>query len=299
MSDHSHHHHGHHHHHHHHDASGKRLLQTFFINIFITVVEIIGGILSGSLSLLSDALHNAGDALSVMLSYIAFRLSKKSSSPAKTFGYKRIEILAALFNSVLLIVILVFLFYEAFQRFSHPQDVKTGIMSGVALAGALANGLSVLLLKDHSEKNINVKSTYLHQLGDTLSSFAVVIGGILIYFFHITWIDPLLTILIGIYILKETYDLLMQAVNILMQSAPTSVDLSQVETELKAIPSVKGIHDIHVWSLNDRENYFDCHIEVMDNMPMHETDNLRKQIDGLLKSKFDIQHTVIQIEVKC
>jgi cobalt-zinc-cadmium efflux system protein len=296
MSDRSHHHH---HHHHNHEGSGKRLLQTFFINIFITVVEIIGGILSGSLSLLSDALHNAGDALSVMLSYIAFRLSKKSTSPAKTFGYKRIEILAVLFNTVLLIVILVYLFYEVFQRFSHPAEVKTGIMAGVALAAVLANGLSVLLLKGNAEENINVKSTYLHQLGDTLSSFAVVIGGILIYFFQVVWIDPLLTILIGIYILKETYDLLMQAVNILMQAAPTTVDLSLVETELKAITSVKGIHDIHVWSLNDRENYFDCHIEVMDNMPMHETDNLRKQIDNVLKSKFDIQHTVIQIEYKC
>lgn len=281
------------------ETSGTNLLKTFFINLFITAVELIGGLLSGSLALLSDAVHNGGDAVSTLLAYIAFRFSKKDITEHKTYGYKRLEILAALFNSALLIVITFFLFYEAYKRFHHPQKIQTLIMMIVAFVGAIANALSVFLLKKDADKNINVKSTYIHQLGDALSSFAVVIGGALIYFLHIYWIDPLLTVLIGLYILKETYIILVQALQILMQSAPASINLSDVIKEIKAFSVVKDVHDIHLWALNDRENHFDCHVQIAENLPTTESDELRQQISSRLLSRFDIHYTVIQIEAKC
>lgn len=281
------------------ETSGTNLLKTFFINLFITAVELIGGLFSGSLALLSDAVHNGGDAVSTLLAYIAFQLGKKEITERKTYGYKRLEILAALFNSVLLIVILFFLFYEAYKRFYHPQKIQTLIMMIVAFIGAIANALSVLLLKKDADKNMNIKSTYIHQLGDALSSFAVVIGGGLIYFFHIYWIDPLLTILIGLYILKETYPLLVQALQILMQAAPTSVNVAVIIEEIKTFSIVRDVHEVHLWSLNDRENHFDCHLQIPENISLKESDKLRQQINSLLVLKFDIQHSVIQIEVNC
>lgn len=281
------------------ETSGKSLLRAFFINIFIAVIELIGGVISGSLALLSEALHNAGDAISILLSYIAFRFSKKERSPEKTYGYKRIEILAALFNSVLLIVIIGFLFYEAYDRLYNPQPVKSLVMTAFAFIGMLANGLSVIVLKSDADINLNVKSAFIHQLGDSLSSLAVLIGGILIFFFHMHWLDPLLTVLIGLYILKEAVSILIQSSKILMQSTPDSIRVEEIENELKKFPLVINIHNIHVWSLNDTENHFDCHIEVAPNTTVEQTDILRRKINSILKSKFDIQFSVLQIEVQC
>jgi cobalt-zinc-cadmium efflux system protein len=259
----------------------------------------VGGLFSGSLALLSDAIHNGGDAISTLLAYIAFRLSKKEIDERKTYGYKRLEILAALFNSVLLIVIILFLFYEAYDRFYHPQKVQTLIMMIVAFIGAIANALSVFLLKTDADKNINVKSTYIHQLGDALSSFAVVIGGALIYFFHIYWIDPLLTIVIGLYILKETYPLLLQSLQILMQGAPSSVKVTDVINEIKSFPQVKDIHLIHLWALNDKENHFDCHVQIDKAISIQDSDYLRDEIISRLQTKFEIHNSVIQMEGNC
>ena len=188
------------HHHHEMENGGNRsLLLATVLNVFITVVEIIGGIMANSLALLSDALHNLSDTIAILLAYIAAKVSRRSSNERKTFGYKRVEILAAFFNALVLIGISVFLVYEAIFRFSHPEPVKGLLMLVVATAGLIFNLLAVLLLKKYSGASLNIRSAYLHLLGDTLSSVAVIIGGVLIYFFEIYWVDPLITILISIY----------------------------------------------------------------------------------------------------
>jgi cobalt-zinc-cadmium efflux system protein len=237
------------HHHHHKDISGKNLLITSLLNLAITIVEIAGGLISNSLALLSDALHNLGDTSAVFIAYMAHLISRKGRTSKKTFGYKRIEILAALFNAIVLIVITSYLFVEAFRRIRHPEPIKGNVMFVVAVVGLLANILSVLLLKRDSKHNINVRAAYLHLLGDTISSVAVIAGAVFIYFFGWYWIDPLITFIVGLYILKETWVVLKQAVEILMQGTPEDLDLTEVKEALEDLPEIDNIHHVHAWTL--------------------------------------------------
>lgn len=291
--------HSHSHNHHHHELSGKKLLYTTLLNFTITIAEIIGGILSNSLALISDALHNFSDGVAVFIAYIANRISKRESDEKKTFGYKRIEILAALFNAIVLVVISIYLFIEAYERFIYPQEIKGKLMLIVAVIGLMANLISVFLLQKDSKKNINIKAAYLHLLGDTISSVAVIIGGILIHYFKIYWIDPLITVLIGIYIIKETIKIIKESVNILMQSSPTNLNLNEIVNEIKKIEEIDNIHHIHAWNLDDKQIHFECHIELKKDLKLSEADIIRQQVMKLLHHYFGINHTTIQIGFNC
>ena len=287
-------------HHHTHEkknnSAEKNLLITSLLNIVITVAEIVGGILSNSLALLSDALHNLSDAVAVFIAYLASLISHRNSTEEKTFGYKRIEILSALFNAVVLIVVCVFLIYEAYNRFLHPEPIKGVIMFWVALVGLLANLFAVSLLHRHAGTSLNVKAAYLHLLGDTFSSVLVIISSILIYYFQFYWIDPLITLLISLYIIKEAYSILKEAVNILMQFTPKSIDLQKIKYEIEKIPEIENIHHVHIWSLNDQQVHFECHIDVIKDFRISETEDLRYKLKELLSKEFGISHTTIQLE---
>lgn len=281
------------------NISEKKLLITVILNFTITLAEIIGGLISNSLALLSDAFHNLGDGIAILLAYVAHRISKKDSNERKTFGYKRIEILAAFINSVLLVAICIFLIYKAIERLRHPEPINGLIMLIVAGIGLLANLLGVILLKKDSNININVRAAYLHLLGDTLSSAMVIAGGILIYFFNISWLDPLITVLISFYIIKETYSLLKDSVNILMQSAPENLVLERIKSEIESFPEVRNIHHIHVWNLNEREIHFEGHIDLDKDFQLSQTDIVRKKIELLLAEKYRISHVTLQMEFSC
>lgn len=284
---------------HHHSTSGiseKNLLVAVFLNFTISIAEIIGGILSNSLALLSDAIHNLGDGLAVLLAYIAHRVSKRESNQRKTFGYKRIEILAAFVNSIVLVAICIFLIWEAVERFQNPAPIKGVIMFSVAAVGLVANLVAVVLLQSDSKKNINIRAAYLHLLGDTLSSIVVILGGILIWQFEIYWIDPLITMLISLYIMKETYLLLKDSFNILMQSSPKELDLDDIKIEVENLEGVKNIHHVHAWSLNDHQVHFEGHIDLNEDMPVSRTDVLKNRIRSLLRNKFHIDHTTLEVE---
>ena len=278
------------------DLSKSRLLAATLLNLSITIAEIIGGLISNSLALISDALHNLGDTFAIFIAYIAHLISKRDYTDKKTFGYKRIEIIAALFNTVILIVIIVYLFREAIKRINDPEPVKGLIMFFVALIGLLANLYSVLLLRKESGKNINIKAAYLHLLGDTFSSIAVIIGAGVIYFFQIYWIDPLITILIGLYLLKGAYLILKRAVDILMQGAPEDLDLNEVKITVEQLPEVDNIHHIHAWSLNDREIHFECHIDLARDSKVSESREIINKIHDILMNKFHVNHVTIQCE---
>jgi cobalt-zinc-cadmium efflux system protein len=281
------------------DIIEKRLLITIILNFVITLVEVGGGLISNSLALLSDAFHNLGDGIAVLLAYIAHRVSKKESNERKTFGYKRIEILVAFINSVFLVAICFFLIYQAIVRFYHPEPIKGLIMLIVAGIGLIANLAGIILLKHNSSANINVRAAYLHLLGDTLSSVIVIAGGFLIYFFNIYWLDPLITIIISLYIIKETYTLLKDSVNILMQSTPQKLDLENIKKDIESLPEVLNIHHIHAWGLNEREIYFEGHIDINKDLQMSETDRVRKKIELLLAEKYQISHFTLQMEFRC
>jgi cobalt-zinc-cadmium efflux system protein len=283
---------------HHHCIKANRLLWATLLNFSIAIVEVIGGIVSNSLALLSDALHNVGDGLAVLLAYIANLIGRRPSNERKTFGYKRIEILAAFLNALFLIVISLFLFYEAILRLLHPQEVQGRVMLIVAVIGLFANLVAALILHRDSRKNINVRAAYLHLVADTLSSVAVIIGAILIYRFKIYWIDPVITILIGIYIIKETWTIFRQTVDILMQSTPANIHLKEIVTEIEKIPGIANVHHVHAWNLDDQSVNFECHVELDDDYRAAESEVVHKQIEILLEQKYHISHITIQFEYK-
>lgn len=292
--------HGHKHSHgHHHDLNDKNLLWATLLNAVITVAEIVGGLLSNSLALLSDAIHNLGDTIAVMLAYIANQIGKRDANESKTFGYKRAEILAALFNAVVLITITIFLFFEAYKRFQSPEPIKAAVMFWVALVGLLANLFAVLLLQKDSKHNLNIRAAYLHLLGDTISSVAVIVGSLFIIYLDLFWIDPLITVLIGLYILKEAYSVLRETVNILMQSTPASIDLRKVVEDLEKQEGISNVHHVHAWKLDDKQIHFECHIDLDSDYTLSQTDKLRTQLEQLLENNYGISHVTTQMEFNC
>lgn len=284
---------------HHHEkttVSGGRLLAATVLNLVISIAEIVGGILSNSLSLISDALHNLTDGLAIFIAWIANKISKRPSNLKRTFGYKRIEILAAMLNAAVLVAVSFWLFYEAIGRIMNPEPVKGGLMLIIASIGLVANLAAVIILRSDSKKNINVKAAYLHLLGDTLTSVAVIAGGIIIYYFEIYWLDPAITIIIGLYILKETWSIIKEANDILMQGVPAGIDLEIIRTDLEKLPEIANIHHVHLWNLDDQLIHFECHVELKEDFRLSETGKIQNRIEALLRDKFRISHVTIQFE---
>jgi cobalt-zinc-cadmium efflux system protein len=282
---------------HKHDIRGNRsLLVAVMLNVLITVAEVIGGLLSNSLALLSDALHNLGDTLAILFAYLARRMSRKASNDHKTFGYKRAEILAAFINGLLLLGVSAYLLVEAFWRFSNPEPVKGLMVFIVASAGLVLNLVAMLLLRKHAAANLNIKTAYLHLLGDTFSSLAVILGGLLIYWYRIYWIDPLITILVSLYIMHAALKVLRPVWNILMQATPAGIDMGLLREEMEKIEGICDIHHVHVWALNEKEIHFECHAGLDSNHMVAHTNSIRMQMQKLLREKFGIGHITIQFE---
>jgi len=280
-------------------TSEKNLFITMALNFSITIAEVIGGFLSGSLSLISDALHNFSDGIAIIITYIAMRLSKKPRTFKYTFGLKRAEIIAAIINASTLIIISFFLIKEAIERFYNPSPITGSLMLIVAALGLVANVIGTLLLKKGSEGNLNIRAAYFHLLSDAVSSLAVIIGAVFIIFYKIYWIDPLLTILISIYILKETYELVKEALDVIMMSSPAGINLDELKILVEGIPGVINIHHVHLWKLNDNDTHFEAHIEVED-MVVSKTIDIQKLIEQELHERYEINHTTLQFECdKC
>jgi len=275
----------------------RNLLITVWLNFTIAFAQLIGGFFSNSLALISDALHNLSDATAMLITYVTLKVSKKAANKKHTFGYKRIQILAALFNAITLIGICVFLMVEAYERFMQPEDVKTTPMLIVAVIGLVANLISVLLLKRFSASNINVKAAYLHLIGDTLSSVAVIAGGLLMMWKGWHWVDPLITVLISLYIIKETWHVLAETYQILMQSVPPGIALDKLRSAIMELDQIKNVHHIHVWSLTDQQIHFEAHLELCEDMKVSESQQLYHQVAHKLEEEFGIHHVTLQPEI--
>jgi len=284
-----------HHHHHSHNSLGL----TFLLNIVITIAQVIGGIISGSLALISDAIHNLSDGVAVLLAYIADRLGRREKTAKHSFGYKRAEILAAFINSLVLIAISFYLMIEAFERFADPKVVDFKWMLGLGVLGFLANGFSVFLLHGDHHHNLNIKAAYLHLLGDALTSLAVIVGAVFIWAWGWTWIDPLVTLLISIYLLVHTFKLLKESTEILMQFAPASIDPVAVKQKLEAVTGVKQIYHIHIWRLTDHTIHFEAHVELDSDILLSETRAIDGAMDEILHNEFFINHVTLQFEFNC
>ena len=285
-----------HHHHHIGKSHSSKILFTIFLNIGITVAQVIGGLLSGSLALLSDALHNFTDVISLIISYIASIFSSKDASPRRTFGYKRAEILAAFVNAATLVVIAIILIKEAIERFFDPQTIESDLVIILSFVAILGNGFSVLLLKSQSQRNMNMKSAYLHLLTDMLASVAVLIGGLLMKFYEIFWIDSLLTLAIALYLIYVSVDLLFQSYRVLMLFTPDHINIENIVSEVNTINGVSLLHHVHVWQLNDDEIHLEAHLDFEENFKISEFDAILIKIENLLKTEFSINHVTIQPE---
>lgn len=267
------------------------------LNTLITIAEFIGGILSGSLGLISDAVHNLQDTISIVISYVAYVIGNKKSDFKKTFGYKRAEILAAFVNAGILILITLFLIVESIKRMGNPQHINGGLMLVVSIVGLLANGISMLILLKDSKNNLNIKATMLHMLSDTVSSISIVIAAIFIQLFNWYWIDPVVTLLVSAWILKEAYEVLKESANILMEASP-NINLDDIKKTILTIPEIKNVHHAHAWMINENMILFDAHINVEGTETIINAEKLYKKIHELLLEKYGITHTTIQIECK-
>jgi cobalt-zinc-cadmium efflux system protein len=290
------HHHGHNHTHDHSDLKGRNLVISILLNIGITVAQVVGGLLSGSLALLSDALHNFTDVISLIISYIANNLSKKKASFQKTFGYKRAEILAAFINAATLIVIAVLLIIEAVKRFQNPEEIESNLVIWLSLIAILGNGFSVLLLKKESETNMNMKSAYLHLFTDMMASVAVLIGGLLMKYYELFWVDSVLTFVIALYLIWMGFDLLKDSTKVLMLFTPDTVPIKKIVDEINAFDSIKNVHHVHVWQLNEDEIHLEAHIDFTEDITLSQFDTILHKIEDLVFDKYDINHVNIQPE---
>lgn len=283
---------------HKHEVEGKNLLFSIVLNIVITVAQVIGGIVSGSLALISDALHNFSDVLSLVFSYVANRLSKKEASLNHTFGYKRAELIAAFVNAMTLIIVALYLIFEAIHRFSNPEPIKSSLVIWLSILGIVVNGLSALLLKKDADHNLNMKSAYVHLFTDMMASVAVLIGGILMKYFQWFWVDSLMTLLIALYLIYVGFDLLKSSTQMLMLFTPENIDIKAIVYEVHKIPGVNKLHHIHVWHLNDDELHLEAHLDCSEDIKMSEFNHLLHKVELVLFNQFHINHINIQPEYK-
>ncbi len=281
-------------------ASGTKLTISILLNVGITIAQAVGGFLSGSLSLLSDALHNFSDVIALIISLIANRLVRKKSSASKTFGYKRAEIVAAFVNAATLLIVAIILIKEAIVRFLEPQEVASNLVIWLAALAIVFNGLSVLLLQKDSKKNMNLKSAYLHLLTDMLASVAVLIGGLLMQFYEWFWVDPLLTLLIAFYLVYVGYKLLKEATKVLLLFTPEAIIVDDIVARIVAIEVIKNVHHVHIWQLNEDEVHLEAHLDFNTDIRLSEFDLILTKIEELLYQEFGINHVNLQPEFgKC
>jgi cobalt-zinc-cadmium efflux system protein len=272
----------------------NRVLGAMAVTGVILLAEFVGGILTNSLALLSDAGHMLTDLLALGLSYFAISMARRPATDEKTFGFHRTEILAALANGITLVVICLLIFYEAYQRFNNPPEVKTGGMLVIAVIGLVANLVSAVLLSGHSG-SLNVRGAFLHVLGDALSSVGIILGGLLILFTGWFWVDPLISVGIGIIIVAGASNLVRESVDILLEATPGHIVLDDVRSALQAIPGVMDVHDLHVWCLTPQICSLSTHLVITDVMTSR-SDQMLREINELLADRFHIDHTTIQFE---
>lgn len=284
-------------HDHTHGANKKTLLISFIIITGFMIVEAIGGFLTNSLALLSDAGHMLSDSISLGVALLAFTLGERAADYSKTFGYKRFEILAAVLNGITLVLIALYIFYEAFHRFQDPPAVASTGMLIIASIGLLINILVawILLRGGDVEENLNMRGAYLHVISDMLGSIGAIIAALLIIFFGWSWADPLASVVVAALVLRSGYYVTKSGLHVLMEGTPKNVDLEDVIQTIKNTEGIIDVHDLHVWSITSGLNALSCHAVVTDQMSIAESERLLRQIEHDLEHK-NIQHMTIQLE---
>ncbi len=283
-------------------GGGERTSRILRVSLVVTaayiVLLVVAGIRAHSLALLSEAGHNLSDFFALLLSLTAVYLQSRPPSSTKTYGYHRAGVLAALVNAVSLVAVSGFIFYEAFHRFQNPQPVHAGVMMSVAAAGVAMNGVIALLLY-RAGRDVNIRSALLHEIGDTLSTGAVILGGWAILATGQYWIDSVLSVAIGVLILWSGFGIVRETLNILLEGTPRGIKLEQVEAAMRRVDGVNDVHDLHVWNIGSETRALSCHISIAD-IPPSVSERILRDLKECLHHEFHISHTTIQFEnVEC
>ncbi len=284
-------------HDHTHGTNKKVLLISFLIITSYMVVEAVGGFLTNSLALLADAGHMLSDSISLAIALIAFKFGEKTASKCKTFGYKRFEILAAVLNGMTLIIIALYIFYEAVKRFANPPEVATTGMLIVSSIGLVVNIFVawIMMRKSDVEENLNMRGAYLHVIGDMLGSIGAIVAALLMMFFGWGWADPLASVIVGFLVLRSGYFVAKSGLHVLMEGTPQNVDIDEVIHTIESEKGIQSIHDLHVWSITSGLNALSCHAVVSDEVTIAESEQLLRNIEHQLAHK-NINHVTIQLE---
>jgi cobalt-zinc-cadmium efflux system protein len=273
----------------------RRLTLSLAITVLFVFVEVAAGYFANSLALLTDAAHNFTDAIALGLTWYALRLMTRPSNSKKTYGYHRAGILVALVNSTTLVLIALGIFYEAWKRFVSPPEVQAGIMIGVGAVAVVVNLGTALLVRRGSEHDLNLRSAFLHLMGDVLSTLGAVIAGAIILFTGWNWLDALVSVLIGLLILWNAWGIVRESVNILMEATPTDIDMEGLLNDIRSMPGVRGVHDLHVWSINQRLRSLSAHI-VTDDVSISQGAALQTAVSQMLADRYQVPHATLQLE---
>ena len=277
------------------NTNQRRLLVALSITGLMTIVELAGGLISNSLALIGDAGHMFTDTLALGLSLFALNLAKRPASQTKTYGYYRAEILAALINGTILVLVSAYIFYEAYHRFVEPPEVRGGLMLIVAAIGLVANLVGISILRPASRGNLNVRGAFLHMWSDTLSSIGVIAAGAIIFVTGRTIADPIISIIIGLLILRGAGGLVWESVNILLEAVPKHLDMGQINNAIRKIKGVKDVHDVHLWAITSGMYAMSCHLLIEDQMVSNCT-QIVEEVNQTLSQKFGISHSTVQLE---
>lgn len=275
--------------------AATRIAIASILTLAFVVIEATAGFWSNSLALLTDAAHNLTDVIALGLSWYAINLTRKPSNSRKTFGYHRVGILVALANSTTLVLISLGIFYEAYRRFSAPPEVQSGVLIGVGLIAFIINAVTAWMVKRGSENDLNMKSAFVHLMGDVLSTIGAVVAGVMIHFTGLNWIDPLVSVLIGILILFNAWGIIQETLDILLESTPRDINVQEMVNEIKRVPGVQGVHDLHVWSINQGLRTMSAHI-VTGDTSISNGALLQQQIKEILRHRYHIRHATLQLE---
>lgn len=277
----------------------SRLALSLGITLAFVVVEAVAGVAANSLALLTDAAHNFTDVIALALSWYAMRMTNKPAHAGRTFGYHRVGILVALFNSTTLVLIALGIFYEAYQRLLAPPPVEANILTLVAAMAFIVNLVTALLVKRGSENDLNLRSAFVHLAGDAASTFAAILAGIGIMLTGWKWLDPLVSVFIAVLILWNAWIIIREVIDILLESTPRDVDMEQIIRDLTQIDGVQGVHDLHVWSINQTLRALSAHIQT-DDMTLSAGAEIQNAINKVLSDKYGIAHSILQLEcVEC
>ncbi|TCP28895.1 cobalt-zinc-cadmium efflux system protein [Scopulibacillus darangshiensis] len=283
-------------HDHTHGANKKALMISFIITAVYMIIEVVGGIITNSLALLSDAGHMLSDAVSLGVGLAAFTIGEKAANDSKTYGYKRFEILAALFNGVTLILISLYILVEVYQRFIDPPKVASTGMMIVAIIGLIMNILVAwILMRGDTEENLNLRAAFLHVIGDLLGSVGAIIAALLIMFFGFGWADPLASVIVAVLVLISGWRVAKDSIHVLMEGVPRNVDFADIIKTVKDIPGIKSIHDLHVWSITSGKNALSCHAVIKGSSTFTECQLILREIEHRLQHK-NIGHVTVQLE---